>query len=550
MSRPRPWPQGRALFALALCIGFFLTSPGWATPPSPASAGFDFSLLENAVAEKRLANGLRILVLPRPEIPVVSLVTWANVGGADDPKGLSGMAHMFEHMAFKGTTTVGSRDPENEPALMAAEDEAFAALQAERAQGRAADPARLASLTATFDQAIAEAYKVVEPSAFANLLQREGASGLNAFTSRDQTAYIVSLPSNKIELWMALEAERFRDPVLREMYKEREVVAEERRMTVENNPTGKLVEDFLATAFKAHPYGEPLIGHMSDILNYSRAAAQACFEAAYSPGNLTLALVGDITPERAFELAEKYWGPIPSRPAPLPIHTVEPPQLGERRVILEDRAQPTLLIGWHVPEGTHPDTPALSALIDLLGQGRTSRLHRRLVRDEKSAVAISAFNGWPGNKYPALAVVFANPAPGSGNATCETAIHEEIEKFRTDLVPEEEVAKVKARAMASFVRRMRSNMGLAQLLATYQQLWGDWRELFRELDRINTVTAEDIRRVAQTYFTRRNRTVAALETLADQTASSSPAPTPPAPASATPPAPTSPAASPTLEVTP
>ncbi|RCK78736.1 MAG: protease [Candidatus Ozemobacter sibiricus] len=509
---------GKIVFFLASSFATTLFLPSGAV--EAVDLAFDRTVLEKAVVEHVLDNGLRILILPRPEVPVVSLVTWADVGGADDPKGLTGMAHMFEHMAFKGTSTIGSRDIVRERELMAREDAIFAAIQAERAKGPRADPAVLASLTADLERASAEAYQLVEPSAFANLLQREGGTGLNAFTSRDQTAYIVSLPANKIELWMAMESERFLDPVLREMYKEREVVAEERRMTVENRPSGKLFEDFIATAFKAHPYGQPLIGHMSDIQNYSRAAAMEVFQRAYGPGNLILSIVGDVDPARVIALAKKYWGRLPARPVPGRLTTVEPEQLGERRVIIEDRAQPTLLIGWHVPAGTHPDTPAIEALTDILGQGRTSRLHRRLVRDLKAAVSVSAFTGFPGTKYPSLAVVYAMPAPGSTNASCEAVIHEEIARLQNEPLTNEDLEKVKARAMAGFLRGLRSNMGLAQQLASYQQLWGDWRELFRELDRINAVTPADVQRVARTYFTARNRTVAMLETIATPAASS------------------------------
>lgn len=486
--------------------------------PVTASTDFDFSLLEKSVVETTLDNGLKIIVLPRHDAPVVSLVTWVNVGGSDDPKEYTGMAHMFEHMAFKGTPSIGSRGFDKELKLMAKEDEIFMQLREERLKGRLADEKRIASLSASMEKAIAAAYEMIEPNAFSNILQGEGGSGLNAFTSRDQTAYIISMPSNKLELWMAMESERFFDPLLREMYREREVVIEERRMTVDNRPVGKLIEDFLSTAFKAHPYRVPIIGYMSDIENYSREAAQQFFDRYYSPGNMSLAIVGDVNPDRVIEMAKKYWGRIEARPLPERIVTVEPAQLGERRLSIEDRAQPTLLMGWHTPESTHPDYPALRAMMDILGQGRTSNLYRRMIRDERAAVSVSAFTGWPGNKYPALSVVFVFPSQGRTTADCEAIVSEEIEKMQNELLPMEEIEKVKARAMAGFIKDLRSDMGLAQQLATYQQLWGDWRELFRELGRINAVTPEDVQRVARTYFTNKNRTVATMETMVEQAA--------------------------------
>jgi len=503
--------QYRAIFTALLAFVILLQPLS-----APAATDFDFSALEKSVFEHSLDNGLKIIVLPRHDAPVVSLVTWVDVGGADDPKEYSGLAHMLEHMAFKGTDTIGSRDAEKETKLMADEDRIFERLRLERLKGRLADPEKLKNLQEQMNKAIANAYAVIEPNAFSNILQSEGGSGLNAFTSRDQTAYIISMPSNKLELWMAMESERFFEPLLREMYKEREVVAEERRMTVDNRPMGKLVEEFLSTAFKAHPYGNPLIGHMSDIQNYSREATQRFFKKYYTPSNMTIALVGDVKPETVVEMAEKYWGRIQKRPAPPRIATVEPPQQGERRLTINDRAQPAMIIGWHIPAETHDDMPALAAFADILGQGRTSRLYRRMIRDEKAAVSVSSYAGWPGSKYPSLGVVFCYPAPGKTNAECEKMIYEEIEKLQNQLLTDEDLEKVKARAMASFIRGLSDNMGLAQQLATYQQIWGDWRQLFRELERINKVTPQDVQRVAKQYFTASNRTVSSLETIVEK----------------------------------
>ncbi len=479
---------------------------------SNASDSFDFSPIEKSIVEKTLDNGLKLIVLPRHDAPVVSLLTWVNVGGADDPKEYSGLAHMFEHMAFKGTTTIGSRDPEREVVLMGKEDLAFDRLRKERLKGNLTDPKKLAAFKTDLDKAVANAYELVEPNAFSNILQAAGGSGLNAFTSRDQTAYYINMPSNKLELWMAMESERFFQPLLREMFKEREVVIEERRMTVENRPMGRLVEEFLTTAFKAHPYGNPLIGHMSDIENYCRESSTRFFKKYYTPGNMTVVLVGDVAPETVFAQAEKYWGRIQKRPAPSRIATAEPTQTCERRVVIKDKAQPAMIIGWHVPDATHEDMPALEALADILGQGRTSRLYRRMVRDDKVAVAANSYAGWPGNKYPSLAVVFVYPAPGKTNAECENVVYEEIEKLKTELISQKAIEEVKARAMSSFIKGLKDNSGLAQQLATYQQLWGDWRQLFRELDRINKVTPEDLQRVAKKYLVESNRTVSQLET--------------------------------------
>ncbi len=478
----------------------------------PTVFSFDFSKLENAVTEHRLENGLTILILERHDAPVVSFVTWANVGSVDDSKGYTGMAHMFEHMAFKGSKTLGTKDINKELELIAKEDAIFMQLRAARNKGRFADSAKIEELTVAYEAAREASYELVIPNRFGNVIEREGAVGLNAFTSSDETVYFFSLPSNKVELWMALESERFLNPVLREMYKERDVVAEERRMRSESSPIGKLIEEFLGSAFKAHPYGVPGIGHMSDIQYYSRKEAKAFFQKYYGPSNLTVAIVGDVITEDVIKLAEDYWGRIPYRTAPERIATTEPEQSGERRVEVEHQSQPFFIAGWHVPEGTHPDRPALDALCDFLGQGRTSLLYKNLVKEKKIAMDVGAFAGFPGNKYPTLMAIYAMSSAGHGNDEMEEELFKEVERMRDELIPIEEVDKIKARAKADFINRLNTNHGLGMQLAGYQNLWGDWRELFRELDRINAVTPEDIQRVAKKYLTKKNRVVGMVVT--------------------------------------
>ena len=477
-----------------------------------SAQAFDFSTLENKVTEHHLENGLTLLVMERHDAPVVSFCTWANVGSADDPKGYTGLAHMFEHMAFKGTTTIGTTDIERELDLIAVEDSIFMELRSERNKGRFADSAKIAQLEAAYEEAREASYELVKPNEFGNIVEREGGVGMNAFTSNDETVYFYSLPSNKLELWMALESERFLNPVFREMYKERDVVAEERRMRSESNPVGRLIEEFIALSFKAHPYGVPGIGHMSDIMYYSREEAREFFEKYYAPSNLVIAVVGDVKTKDVIKMAEKYWGRIEYRPRPDRIATIEPEQLGERRMVMEDPAQPMYLVGWHIPEQTHPDRPALDALIDYLASGRTSLLYKNLVKEKKMALQVGAFAGFPGNKYPTMMIAYAMPTKGHTNAECEEEIFAEVEHLKEELIPAEEIDKIKARAKASFINQLDSNQGFALQLAGYQTGWGDWREMFRELGRINAVTAEDIQRVARKYLTEKNRVVAMMET--------------------------------------
>ena len=478
-----------------------------------AGFGFDFSELENAVSEHTLDNGLRILVMERHDAPVTSFITFANVGGANDPKEYTGLAHMLEHMAFKGTMDVGTKDIDRELALMEIEDSTFYEFRAERKKGSLADTLRLAELEQAFEDAITAAQEYVEPNAFDHILETEGAVGLNAGTGMDMTIYMMSLPSNRLELWMAMESERFYNPVLREMYKERNVIAEERRQTLENSPFGRALDEMKAASYLAHPYGVSIVGHMSDIQNYTRDAVKEHFKKYYVPTNLILAVVGDVKPKEVFKLAEKYWGRIPYSPKPEELATIEPEQQGERRVELEDPAQPLFGACFHIPNSTHPDWPALQSMMDYLGQGRTSLLYENLVKEKKIAANVGAFAGYPGNKYPCLALVYAIPAANHTNEECEEQIFSEIEKMKDELLPVEEVEKIKARAKASFINGLNSNMGLAMQLATFENKYGDWRELFKQLDRINAVTPEDIQRVAQEYFIKNNRTVTKLNTI-------------------------------------
>jgi predicted Zn-dependent peptidase len=312
---------------------------------------------------------------------------------------------------------------------------------------------------------------------------------------------------------MAMESERFLNPVLREMYRERNVIAEERRQTLENNPIRRLLTAMTAAAFIAHPYHVPIVGYMSDIQNYTREAARAYFKKYYVPSNMAIAVVGDVDPDNVFKLAKKYWGRIPYSPPPEPLNTVEPKQEGEREVILEDPAQPFLAIAWHIPSETDPDFPVIEAMMDHLGQGRTSLLYETMVKKDKIAADVGSFAGYPGTKYPTLAVAYAIPASEHSNEECETAILAEIKKMQETPLSAEDVEHIKARAKAQFINSLTSNMGMAMRLATYEMRWGDWRELFRELDRINAVTADDIQRVANKYFIDENRTVAMLNTI-------------------------------------
>jgi predicted Zn-dependent peptidase len=466
--------------------------------------------LEKKVVEKTLPNGLRVLILPRPFAPVVSMVTWADVGGVDENQNATGLAHVFEHMAFKGTTTVGTKDAAGEAEAMRREDAAFLALRSERLRRPRPDEARLKELGEALRKEMDEARAFVVSNEIGDIVERAGGQGLNAYTNFDQTVYLYSLPSNKLELWATLEADRFTNPVLREFYKEKDVVMEEKRMG-ESQPTGRLFTDFLPLAYQASMYRAGVIGFMSDLEGLTRAQAEAWFAKNYRARNLTAVIVGDVDPATALPMLERTIGTIPAGERPDPVITREPPQRGERRLVMEDPAQPFLLVGYHKGDINDPDHAVYEAINDILAEGRSSRVYKALVNDRKVAVYAGAFTQL-GQKYPGLFVFVALPNRGRTNAECEAALYEEIERLQKEPVSAAELAAVKAKEKKKFLEAIDSNMGLAQELAAAQNLKGSWRELFRFLERIDRVTPEDVQRVARKTFVKSNRTVAMIET--------------------------------------
>ncbi|MBN2136502.1 MAG: insulinase family protein [Sedimentisphaerales bacterium] len=492
-----------ALVSLLLAVSLF--------PGRPLQAQ-DLAEFEKRVTEFQLDNGLKFIVLERPQAPVVSFHIYANVGASDEVRGITGLAHLFEHMAFKGTKTVGAKDCKAEAKVMAEIDELFLEIKAERRKAQNADNARIERLTEEFKAAQEKAQQFIVHDEYEEVFARHGSAGFNAYTSQDATQYIVSLPSNKIELWMLMESDRFANPVLREFYKEKDVVMEERRLSIESQPTGRLVEEFMAVAYKAHPYGDSIIGHMSDIETLTRPEAERFFRKYYGPGNLAIAIVGDVDPQQVKKLAKKYFARIPGGPTPEPVETVEPPQLGPRTVVLNDPAQPFVLVGYHKPGILHDDNAVFDAITDIVGIGRTSRLYKDLVKDKKIAVYASGFQGMPGDKYPNLFLFYAVPARGHTNDESLSAIYEQIERLKAEPVSPAELEKAKTRARASLIRQLDSNSGLAAQLTYYEVVTGDWRNLFHQLDKIEKVAADDIQRVAKQYFTENNRTVGLIET--------------------------------------
>lgn len=472
----------------------------------------DIASFEKRITVETLDNGLTVIVCERPEAPVFSFFTHVDAGSAQEQNGQTGLAHMFEHQAFKGTHRIGTTDHAAESKALEAVEAAFAAYDAERRRMTGADPEKLAALEKAWKDAIAAADAFVVKNEFGEIIDREGGVGLNAFTSNDETGYFYSMPANRIELWAYLESERFMRPeIRREFYKERDVVYEERRMRIESSPFGRMLEQFVATAFTAHQYQSLGIGWPSDLKSFSATDAQNFFKTFYVPSNMVVAVVGDVKAAEALPMLRKYFGRLPKAPKPEPLRTVEPKQTVERTIVMKDPSQPLYAEGYHKPSVYHPDHAVYQVIQDLMTSGRTSRLYRTLVRDKKIAAVAQGFNGFPGEKYPNLFIFFGLPTPGHTPDEIRDAIREEIERIKTEDVTEDELRMVKTRAKANLIRGLANNQGLAIQLAMAQTRFGDWREVFREVERIEKVTAADVKRVANETFVESNRTVGIVE---------------------------------------
>ena len=471
------------------------------------------------VEEVVLDNGMTLLLLPRPGDPNVAAGWVAKVGSVHERPGITGVAHLFEHMMFKGTATIGTRNIEQDLQIIAQLDEVKAALRVEEAAlldaerlGRiddADDPAHRTeghqALMDRFEALLAQQEELLIPEDFSRTYSGQGASGMNAGTSYDFTLYFVNVPANKLELWFWMESDRLVNPVFREFYAERDVVHEERRLRTDSTPTGKFEEQFNSLFWQSSPYSWPVIGWPSDIEGITRAEALSFFDLYYAPNNLAAALVGDFDPDEAKALAERYFGRLSrgDRPPPQP-RTREMPQLSEKRMHAWAETNPQVVVRYHsVPDG-HVDEPALVVLGQLLN-GRTGRFYRALVEDQ--GVATRASGGQAGFKFEGMFELRGTAAEGHTPEEVEQALYAEMERLKTEPVDERELQKVKNQNAASNFRQLQGNFFLMYSMLMREAYRG-WETLNTDPPLYDAVTADDIMRVAGTYFEPENRTVA------------------------------------------
>ncbi|MDX2214733.1 MAG: pitrilysin family protein [Oculatellaceae cyanobacterium bins.114] len=500
-----------------LATGLLTVMVWWAIPPAIASARTTappassiqpyIDRVLDRITEFTLDNGMRFIVMERHQAPVISFMTYVDVGAAYEAEGKTGAAHFLEHLAFKGTTRIGTSDYEAETALLDRLDGLFDQIQAAKVAGQQEEVAKLQE---EFDTIRAEASRYVKQNEMGQIVEQAGGVGLNATTSADATRYFYSFPANKLELWMSLESERFLEPVFREFYEEKEVILEERRMRTDNSPIGKMIEQFLETAFPGHPYGRPIIGYESDIRNLRRSDIRDFFETYYTPSHMIAAVVGDVDPDQVKRLARRYFGRYHARSEAPEVEAVAPTQTEPREVTLRLPTQPWYLEGYQRPSIQDPDNLVYQIIAALFTSGRTSRMYKSLVEEQQLALSIQASNGFPGDRYPTMMLIYALTAPGHTVEEVAAAMDTEIQRLKTEPVSPQELDRIKTQARAGLLELLASNQGMASLLPEYEANTGDWRNLFEDLRKFEAITAEDVQRVAQTTFVPEKLTIGKL----------------------------------------
>lgn len=471
-------------------------------------SSYSAELLDQKVQSFQLDNGLTVLVVERHDTPTFTAYMTVGVGSVNEDGSNRGVAHLLEHMRFKGTQTIGTRDYAAEKPLIEAIDRVALKLEAIQRQHPLAD-VEIASLKEQLSALQQQQRQLVVKDEFSQIYARHGGVGFNAFTGKDLTSYLISLPANKLELWISLEADRMKNTVLREFYTERDVVLEERRRSYESKPSGMMYEALLSTAFRVHPYRHPVIGWNSDIVNLTKKDTADFLRKYYAPANTVISLVGDVDAREAKQWIEHYFSPISPGVKIPAVTAVEPPQMGERRTEVRFDAEPQLLIAYHKPTLPSRDDYAFDLLGQLLTEGPTSLLYKSLVLEQKIATSVSSY-GAPGGRYDNLFVLSVTPRYPHTTAELEQAVYVQLNKLKNDLVANVELERIRKRLRADRLRYLRTNNGLANMLTRYHVVAGSWRYLIEYDDQVAQLTAEDLKRAATRWFTTANRTVITL----------------------------------------
>ncbi|MCE1246671.1 MAG: insulinase family protein [Firmicutes bacterium] len=468
------------------------------------------SELKLNVKKHTLPNGLTVLIVEKHDAPIVALYRYHKVGAVNEYANMFGCSHLLEHMMFKGTDKIGTWNYKAEQPYMKQIEKLVNEIDKERVKGLSGyhtmDKAKIDKLWKQVADLQAKQSKYMVKNEIHTIYDEAGGRGLNASTGFDATDYYLLLPSNKLELWAFVEADRMGHPVFREFYSERDVVYEERRMRTDNDPDGVMFENFFSHFFVAIPYGQDVVGWASDLESMRKDKVMAYLRKYYSPGNTTLAIVGDVTEKEALAMVTKYFGPIPAQPLPEPIFSEEPTQAGERRIEVKFDANPQMMIGFHGPRPGTKDQYALDMISYILSHGRTSRFYQDLVK-KNIAYSVSGGNWTLG--YTNAFIIQALPKGKTTDAQLEKAIYAELDKLKTEPVTQQELDKVHNRIDLNYVRLLDNPMAIAQSIAQAQAWTGDWQNL-DDREKLKKVTPEDIMQVAKKYFTEDNRTIVTL----------------------------------------
>ncbi|MFH2042317.1 MAG: pitrilysin family protein [Acidobacteriota bacterium] len=480
------------------------------------------------VREHVLSNGLKILLVPKPGVPRVVCHIYFKVGSINEKPGITGIAHLHEHMMFKGTKTMGITDYEKDHALNVKIDALMDKIYREQFwKPGGGDPEKIAAWTKEYDALVQEEKPYIIKDDLWTLYMKNGGTGLNASTGNETTGYYVTLPSNKVELQMLLESDRMKDAYFREFYSEKDVVMEERRLS-ENRPGFFFNEQVNAAFFAASPYHWGVIGWMDDLRKITKADLVEFHDQFYVPNNAVAIYVGDFDPERIVNLAEKYFGSVPRGPDVEPIRTYEPPQYSEKRMYGEGPAPTSLQMMFHTPPDGHSDAAALDVLAGVLGSGGggggrrgrgggggSGRLYDVLVKEKQIAVSVSASHRgmwYAGSfRFNAQPRLDRNVTPED----LEKEIWVEIDKIKGEGVKDEEIQRIKNQSRARFIFSLSRASGIARSVATAELNRG-WRSILTDLEALEAVTNEDIKRVAAEYFVKDNSLTAVYKRLMER----------------------------------
>ncbi len=456
------------------------------------------------VKQLTLPNGMKFLLLRRDGAPVFTAYMRVKVGGVDEPEGMTGIAHLLEHMAFKGTSEIGTKDPKAEKELLEKIEETQAKLLASQGAERQALAQQMRRLTS-------EAATYVVKEEFSQIYSKNGATNLNATTSQDLTSYFVSLPNTKLKLWAYLESSRLKDPIFREFYTERDVVREERRSRVDDSPFGKLYETLMADAFEQSPYRRPTIGYPQDLDKLSATHLREFYNRYYAPENIVVAIVGNIDLIETEKILREYFGGIPSGADPPELKVSEPQPLKAKTVRLAFDASPSLMVAYLKPTMPHRDDYVFDVFNELMCEGPTSRLYQRLVEQERLVQKIGCNSSAPGSRFDNLFWVFASLNKGRQPEEVLRVLDEEFQKVLSQGISEEELTKAKKNIVAEWYYDMQSNEDLAELLSYFESITGSWKYVQEHQRQIKSIGQEDIQRIVRAYLKPERSRVAILE---------------------------------------